>query len=72
MNTGGSAFPAQPIFRYPDGTEIGTVQGGMTLRDYFAAAALKGMLIQGMTEETGVAHFAYLYADAMLKTREAT
>lgn len=38
MNTGGSAFPlAEATFR--------SVQEGMTLRDYFAAAALQGFVL---------------------------
>jgi hypothetical protein len=44
----------------------------MTLRDYFAAAALQGMLtdscIQG--SDSQFAESAYSYADAMLKARE--
>jgi hypothetical protein len=47
---------------------------GMSLRDYFAAAALQGM-ISGKTQgfSTGQSTFpreAYEYADAMLKERE--
>jgi hypothetical protein len=45
---------------------------GMTIRDYFAAAALQGMLtdscIQG--SDSQFAESAYSYADAMLKARE--
>jgi hypothetical protein len=50
-------------------------QNGMTLRDYFAAKAMQGLLSdpdwrQDMDfEET--AHAAYKQADAMLKAREA-
>jgi hypothetical protein len=36
INDGGPAFPAQPIYRYPDGTTISQNQGGMTLRQYAA------------------------------------
>ena len=42
---------------------------GMTLRDYFAAKAMQGILFEGLpTEET--AKNAYEMADAMLKARE--
>ena len=47
-------------------------QEGVTLRDYFAAAALQGFLIRGVSldkvdEMIGA---AYEIADAMLKQRE--
>ena len=46
---------------------------GMTLRDYFAAKAMQGLIsepsIQGTIEE--FAHRAYAIADAMMKAREA-
>lgn len=53
---------------------------GMTLRDYFAAAALRGIVASdgfteasiGVSEECGAtvaAKCAYLFADAMLKER---
>ena len=47
---------------------------GMTLRDYFAAKAMQGMLsenssIRYPTDE--LVDFAYKVADAMMKAREA-
>ena len=48
----------------------------MSLRDYFAAKSLAGILMNyttakfGATEQT-VAEYAYRYADAMLRAREA-
>jgi hypothetical protein len=43
-NDGGAAFPTLDYFCRPDGTGGAPVsEGGMTLRDYFAAAALAGM-----------------------------
>lgn len=80
INDGGPAFPcvyySDPIGSI--GPQI-TIKGGMTLRDYFAAAALQGLL--GNSEfhvETDVeseipnaiATYAYQAADAMLKARE--
>jgi hypothetical protein len=47
---------------------------GMTLRDYFAAKAMQGMLAEsggGALHNTNLSEFAYLIADAMLKAREA-
>jgi hypothetical protein len=47
------------------------VQEGMTLRDYFAAAALQGHLASDRTRGTYqlCAKQAYQYADAMLAQR---
>lgn len=55
--------------------------GGMTLRDYFAAKAMVGIMAMiaagrhdprsGMSAEASVAVDAYRMADAMLKAREA-
>ena len=47
-------------------------QGGMTLRDYFAAAALQGMLAyeQGTGASSDYAKWAYEYSDAMLAARK--
>ena len=66
INDGGPAFPH-------DGQQNYT--GVMTLRDYFAARALQGL----MANKSNPLHFnpeddaAYVYriADAMLKAREA-
>lgn len=44
---------------------------GMTLRDYFAAKALQGLLAcpEGVSSYEMCAETAYSYADAMLKAR---
>ena len=58
-NTGGPAFP------------YGTAYAGMTLRDYFAAKALQGLLVnETMPHRNDVMRKAYKIADAMLKARE--
>ena len=48
---------------------------GMTLRDYFAAKAMQGLIQRGFTEfgnaASQYANLAFEYADAMLKAREA-
>jgi hypothetical protein len=74
-NTGGPAFPTP---RYERGDMYSL---GMTLRDYFAAKAMEGLIAR---ESTGafnfeacpndpwrVALWAYDVADQMLKAREA-
>jgi len=75
-NTGG---PAYPQFVMSNGGAY--VEGGMTLRDYFAAKAMQGLIAR---ESTGafnfeacpndpwrVALWAYDVADQMLKARQA-
>ncbi|MFA8336363.1 hypothetical protein [Burkholderia cenocepacia] len=73
INDGGPAFP----FVEPS-TEC-NVANGMTLRDYFAAKAMAGMLAYPGCESRGshhnnntpdgVATMAYEYADSMLRAR---
>ena len=50
------------------------IENGMTLRDYFAAKALNGLLAScgehDVTDYDEFAHDAYMAADAMLKARE--
>ncbi|MGE0406252.1 MAG: hypothetical protein AB7F35_29715 [Acetobacteraceae bacterium] len=75
---GGPAFPRAgcelPNYQYIDQGEA-----GMTLRDYFAAAALQGMLATNIRQPKNItvpemaqaiAAGAYAMADAMLKARE--
>jgi hypothetical protein len=77
-NTGGPAFPRAP-FKYIDngnGLEWDVrEQSGMTLRDYFAAKAMQGLLAQSMGTALGsdpkfAAEYAYAMADAMLKASQ--
>ncbi len=69
-NDGGPAFPI-PSDGHTHGTE-----GGMTLRDYFAARALSGYLSDPTWREDidmdRTARFAYCMADAMIRAREVT
>ena len=83
--TGGSAFPVViPGLVYSDGSsEPPSIEDrGMTLRDYFAAAAMQGCLsysycspARGNYHENAsantVAEHAYEYADAMIEARKA-
>jgi len=69
VNDGGPAFP-QPDLQFPNG-EVQYGSPGMTLRDYFAAAALQGLLADGGGSSWEAdAKNAYQAADAMLKARE--
>jgi hypothetical protein len=47
------------------------VDGGMTLRDYFAAKAMQTFLLDKRASMQDDAIDAYKMADAMLKAREA-
>jgi hypothetical protein len=67
LNTGGPAFPTT---RYNANTMIVESFGGMTLRDYFAAKAMQGLMDAAMPMPE-IAGAAYEMADAMLKAREA-
>ena len=72
--SGGQAFPRPET---PSSSRGG--DPGMTLRDYFAAAALQGICAGGAlavlqetgTSATGYAKGAYLIADEMIKARAA-
>lgn len=76
MNTGESAFP---VLHYIDGKST-SPDKGMTLRDYFAAKAMQGLLANPklashILKEGGsfggwIEQSAYGWADAMLKARE--
>jgi hypothetical protein len=71
-DTGGPAFPARHLHLSPN-------ERGMTLRDYFAAKAMQGLLAANWCESfrqfessigwNMVAADAYCMADAMLEER---
>jgi hypothetical protein len=69
INDGGPAFPHTTQW---DGITPAINYHGISMRDYFAAAALQGNIAH--TKITGtrndIAMDAYKYADAMLKARE--
>lgn len=72
INNGGPAFPCV-YYSEPIGS-IGpqlTIKGGMSIRDYFAAAVLQGNLIEPTASNEDVAKYAYSLADAMIRAREA-
>jgi len=76
MKDGGPAFPVPTVTGLPNGDCI-YGEAGMSLRDYFAAKALQGMLAScPVVDRTTVkkkkwADVSYEFADAMLKAREA-
>lgn len=91
QNDGGAAFPVRERKASKrdtsNGGEVVTVhyppQSGMSLRDYFAAAALQGIIAATDRQDANenkkhsdlktakiIAGWAYLTADAMLTARE--
>ena len=74
-NTGGPAFPQNTKLVHAAGQEVHQgFMGGMTLRDYFAAKAMQGILAKwgtGLPPSDMTVEASYAYADAMLKAREA-
>ena len=77
------AFPV-PSYVNADGETHDVSFQGMTLRDYFAAKAMQGMLSSpeflvvviadqavGGNAKDRVSNVSFAYADAMLKAREA-
>lgn len=75
--TGGQAFPIQGLTGLPSGETVWP-EPGMTLRDYFAAAALKGLIAAGTNGDVSDgtwtfprlrSRVAYEYADAMIEER---
>ena len=70
IDNGGPAFPLQSI-----GPDFAPGYAGMTLRDYFAAKAMQGLLaaqVHGFNDQPAKGPFAsmaYEMADAMMKAR---
>jgi hypothetical protein len=62
-DTGGPAFPVKTAM-------FDCTQSGMTLRDYFAAKAMQGLMDAAMPMPE-IAQAAYQMADDMLKARTA-
>ncbi len=79
-DNGGPAFPVAEVYDERGGNYTQYGSEGMTLRDYFAAKAMQGIIASGnlhsvrsLEEENAmiemVAIAAHRYADAMLKER---
>ena len=71
IKNGGLAFPLMGM-DYRNGQQFQVVhQGGMTLRDYFAAKAMQAHIAIDLNlNPEEIARWAYRYADAMLVERE--
>lgn len=66
INDGGPAFPLQSI-----GPDFAPGYAGMSLRDYFAAKAMQGLIVGVDKPRTDyIARTAYAMADAMLAARK--
>jgi hypothetical protein len=61
-----------PAFPRPHSGEKQYAQEGMTLRDYFAAKAMQGMLVNngGGMPFRDLTEWSYCIADEMMKARE--
>jgi hypothetical protein len=78
-NTGGPAFPTPKFDLNEAGqlTSFSVDTDGMTLRDYFAAKAMQGLVERNTNldltphEACVTSVFAYQMADAMLEARDA-
>ena len=69
--TGGAAFPCYKQVPMPSGVMVTQMDGGMTLRDYFAAKAMQAMAAKGGYEKwIYISQDAYELADAMLEARK--
>lgn len=75
---GGPAFPAQPLLTYPPGVTV-TPRSGMTLRQYYAAEAMKPLIQNFLSKDLhldnsdwmeGLAGDAFRMADEMLEAEE--
>ena len=63
-------IPAFPVFPETGSGHASAFQG-MTLRDYFAAKAMQGLVANSNTNPMDIAKAAYVVADFMMKAREA-
>jgi len=74
IKDGGAAFPL-PKQVFGENIHLEYIDKGMTLRDYFAAAALQVLLADGYHKSykyCNVAEDAYMLADAMIEARKGT
>ena len=65
IDNGGPAFPSTI-------TDDSLHVGGMSLRDYFAAKAMQGLIAGGSTDRHQIAQAAYSVSDAMINERKPT
>lgn len=67
QDDGGSAFPLTDHF--DEGNNYKCADAGMSLRDYFAAKAVSGLIEYAAGDHEWLSKRAYEMADAMLKER---
>jgi len=74
---GGPAFPVRVITSTAIGDHVSELPG-LSLRDYFAAKALQGLLacpnntrVDGLSTRDSVSKVAYILADCMIEARDA-
>lgn len=75
FNDGGPAFPQLNVEVVSDHMAVQNVSGGMSLWDFYAAAAMTGMLVSSSFDDSypdskTAALEAADYADAMIAERE--
>jgi hypothetical protein len=70
-NDGGLAFPGEHYeIDERSGTRVCVNHPGMSLRDYFAAKAMQGIITNGLNATyEAIAKRSYVVADAMIKAR---
>ena len=66
----GPAFPVHPDMVRQLGCIPSASDAGMSLRDYFAAAALQGLISAEALRGKDAVKAAYTYADFMLEARQ--
>jgi len=66
INDGGPAFPV--VFQHDEAT---SECHGISIRDYFAAAIMQGLMSSQCQVDDPYPIYAYRIADAMIKAREA-
>ena len=76
INDGGPAFPHKRQIRCNGEVIDSEMESGISIRDYFAAAALQGLIASRGSMSTRFlaeddASYVFEIADAMLKAREA-
>jgi hypothetical protein len=72
IKDGGPAFPVAMSQQSHSNQDCAPFQGGMTLRDYFAAKAMQGLLAStGGGHSEVISADAYRIADSMIKARSA-
>jgi len=75
IDEGGAAFPL-PKQVFGENIHLEYADKGITMRDYFAAAALQGLAVNAHNfdnmSDKSIAENAYLIADAMIEARKGS